>query len=66
MSIIRVGEDSVRLCCSGQACPIVKDLGNGTVEIIDDDGNRVVMKKEEAKLISDGVRTLDKESLLLG
>jgi hypothetical protein len=39
---------------------------NGNVEITDDDGNKIIIKKDEAKLISDGVRTLNNESLLLG
>jgi hypothetical protein len=41
-------------------------LGNGTVEIVDDYGNKVIMKKEEALLLSDGVKTLNGEKLLLG
>jgi hypothetical protein len=64
--IIRVSENAVRLCCFGKKCPTVTDLGNGTVEIVDDYGNKVIMKKEEALLLSDGVKTLNGEKLLLG
>jgi len=64
--IIRVSENAVRLCCFGKKCPTVTDLGNGTVEIVDDYGNKVIMKKEEALLLSDGVKTLNEEKLLLG
>lgn len=64
--IKRLNDNTVKLCCSGKGCPTVTDLGNGMVEITDDNGNKVVMKKEEAALISDGVTTLDKEKLLLG
>lgn len=65
--IKRIGQDSVKLCCNGSGCPIVKDLGDGTVEITDDDGNKVILKKEEAELITDGLKTLnDKDQLLLG
>lgn len=64
--IIRQSENSVKLCCNGNGCPVVTDLGNGNVQIVDDEGNKIVVKKEEAKLISDGVKTLEGETLLLG
>jgi hypothetical protein len=66
MNIIRLSENSVKLCCNKRNCPTVTDLGNGTVEIVDDYGNKVIMKKEEALLLSDGVKTLNGEKLLLG
>jgi len=62
----RINSNSVKLCCNGKGCPVMKDLGNGTVEITDDDGRIVVMKKEEAQLLSDGVKTLNREQLILG
>jgi len=64
--IIRHNENTVRLCCNGSNCPTVTDLGNGNVKITDDDGNMIVVRKDEAKLISDGVKTLDGETLILG
>lgn len=64
--IIRQSQDSVRLCCNGNGCPVVTDLGNGKVRITDDDGNTIVVKKEEAALISDGVKTLDDKQLICG
>lgn len=64
--IVRVSERSVRLCCNKKACPTVTDLGDGRVEILDDYGNKIVVKKEEALLLSDGVKTLNGEKLLLG
>lgn len=64
--IIRQSQNSVRLCCNGNGCPVVTDLGNGLVEILDDHGNKIVVKKEEAALISDGVKTLDNKQLILG
>jgi hypothetical protein len=65
--IIRVSDRAVRLCCNKKGCPVVEDLGDGRVRITDDDGNKIVVKKEEASLISDGVRTLNEtQTLLLG
>lgn len=65
--IIRENNNTVRLCCGGKkGCPTVKDIGDGMVEITDDNGSKIVVKKEEAALISDGVKTLDGEKLILG
>lgn len=64
--IIRVSDRSVKLCCNKRNCPIMEDMGNGMVKIIDDDGNHVIMKKEQAALMADGVKTLNEEKLLLG
>jgi hypothetical protein len=61
-----LNDKSVQLCCGAQNCPIVTELSNGLVEITDDDGNKIVVKKEEALLISDGVKTLDDKKLILG
>ncbi|MBF0207897.1 MAG: hypothetical protein HQK53_13520 [Oligoflexia bacterium] len=64
--IKRENATTVRLCCGKKGCPTVIDLGNGMVKITDDFGKEVEMTKEEAKLVSDGVRTLDGEKLILG
>lgn len=64
--IKRESKDTVRLCCGKLGCPTVTDLGDGNVRITDDDGNSVVVKKEEAALISDGVKTLDEKKVILG
>jgi hypothetical protein len=64
--IKRISDNSVQLCCNGKNCPIVTDIGNGMVEITDDDGNKVIMKKAEAELLSDGVKSLTETTLLLG
>jgi hypothetical protein len=66
MNIIRLSEKSVKLCCNKRNCPIVTDIGDGKVEITDDYGNKIIVKKEEALLLSDGVKTLNGEKLLLG
>jgi hypothetical protein len=64
--IYKVNDNSVRLCCKKVGCPVVTELADGMIEIVDDDGNRVVVKKEEALLISDGVKTIDAQKLILG
>lgn len=64
--IIRVAHNAVKLCCNKKGCPTVADIGNGMVEITDDNGNKIQVKKEEAVLLSDGVKTLNGEELLLG
>ena len=64
--IKQLSENSVKLCCKGKGCPIVTELADGRVEITDDDGNKIIVKKEEALLISDGVKTIDSQKLILG
>lgn len=64
--IKRETNDMVRLCCSKKGCPTIKDIGEGLVEITDDDGNKIIVKKKEAELISDGVKTLNGQKLILG
>lgn len=61
-----LSNNSVKLCCKGRSCPVVTELADGMVEIVDDDGNRIVVRKEEALLISDGVKTIDSQKLILG
>lgn len=62
----RVSNNTVKLCCGGRGCPTIKDLGNGTYEVTDDNGNVVILKKDELKLVSDAVTTLDNQQLILG
>lgn len=64
--IKRESENMVRLCCGKKGCPTVENLNDGTIRITDDDGNSIIVKKDEALLLSDGVRTLNGEKLLLG
>jgi hypothetical protein len=61
-----LSNNSVKLCCKGKGCPVVTELTNGMVEITDDFGNKITVKKEEALLISDGVKTIDDQKLILG
>ncbi len=65
-----LSNNSVQLCCKGKKCPIVTDIGGGMVEILDDYGKKVVMTKEEALQLSDGVKVIaeqqGKKDLILG
>jgi hypothetical protein len=64
--IKRIDNNTVKLCCNNKGCPTMTDIGNGNVEITDDDGNKIIVKKEEASLIADGVKVLDGEKLICG
>jgi hypothetical protein len=58
----------LQLCCGGNNCPVVNKVDDAKVEIIDDDGNKVTMKLDQAKLIADAVKVFEgkKDELLLG
>ncbi len=64
--IKRESANSVRLCCGKKNCPVVTDIGDGFITITDDDGVTIKVKKEEAALISDGVKVLEGNQILLG
>jgi len=61
-----INDNSVKLCCKGRGCPVVTELQDGMVEITDDFGNKIIVKKDEALLISDGVKTIENQKLILG
>lgn len=46
--------------------PTVHNLGDGYVEITDENGNKIKLKKEEAALLSDGLKTIDEQRIILG
>ena len=55
--IKKEGENKVRVCCGKKGCP--------TVEKLDDDGNTIIVKKEELQLMGDAVRTINEDQQLL-
>jgi hypothetical protein len=61
-----INSRSVSLCCGKKNCPVVTELADGMIEITDDYGNKIRVKKEEAALISDGVQTIQEQKLILG
>lgn len=66
--IKQLNNNSLQLCCGGNNCPIVNKLDDNTIEIQDDDGNKVKMKTGQALLIADAVKKLEapENDLLLG
>jgi len=67
-SVKKVNSNTVKICCRGRGCPQLKDLGNGTFELTDDNGNVVVLKREELALVGDAVNIISNvsEKLILG
>lgn len=71
--MVRIDENTIKLCCGGKGCPIIQDIGDGNVTITDDNGNVITVKKEEAGMISPALEHLtpkapinSNEELLLG
>ena len=66
----RLSEEQVVLCGKGRCkCPVVTKLENGTYEVLDDYGNKIIVTKQELEMMSDAVIALDKpinEQLLCG
>ena len=56
---------SVTLCARKTCCPIMEDMGNGMVRITDDNGNSIIITKEQASLMTAGVNALNEQNLQL-
>lgn len=56
---------SVTLCARKTCCPIMEDLGNGMVRITDDNGNSIIISKEQASLVTPGLNALNEQNLEL-
>ena len=54
--------DSVILCCGGKRCPQVYNKNANTIQIRDDDGFIITITKDQARMISDAVDIIEKES----
>lgn len=58
-------EDIMRIktimLCGGKKCCPKLSIEKGLVCIVDDDGNKVTMKKSQAKLISSALKQLEKK-----
>lgn len=56
---------SVRLCARKTCCPTMTAVDEQTVAITDDEGNTIRMSMEQARLIGDGINTLQEGKQLL-
>ncbi len=46
--------------------PTVVNDGDGYVIITDENGNKIKLRKEEAALLSDGLKIIDEQRIILG
>lgn len=60
---LRPEGNKIFMCCGKANCPNVEMSTDGNISISDDYGNKVVMKKEEASLISEAINDLEKSNL---
>ena len=58
---LRIEGSRVFMCCGKSGCPSVEINKEGLVEIKDDFGNKVVMKKAEAELLPAAVKRLNEK-----
>ena len=63
--IKRLTENSVKVCCGRTGCPVIEKIDEDYYKVTDDEGNTIVVKKEELKLMGDAVTTIDGEEKLL-
>ena len=63
--IKKLTENSVKICCGKQGCPVIKKIDDDHYKVTDDEGNTIVVKKEELKLMGDAVTTIDGDEKLL-
>lgn len=59
---LRPEGNKIFMCCGKANCPSVEVNSEGLIEIKDDYGNSVKMKKEEAALIEKAVMDLSKNN----
>ena len=46
--IKRETENIVRVCCGKKGCPTVEKLDEDSYKVTDDDGNTIIVKKEDS------------------
>ena len=63
--IKRLTENSVKVCCGRSGCPVIEKIDEDHYKVTDDDGNTIVVKKEELKLMGDAVNAIDGDQELL-
>ena len=63
--IRRLTENSVKVCWGKQGCPVIEKIDDDNYKVTDDDGNTIIVKKEELKLMGDAVNAIDGDEELL-
>jgi hypothetical protein len=63
--IKRLTENSVKVCCGRTGCPVIEKIDEDHYKVTDDEGNTIVVKKEELKLMGDAVNAIDGDQELL-
>jgi len=60
---LRPEGNKIFMCCGKANCPNVEISEAGNIDISDDYGNKVTMKPEEARLISEAVKRLEENKV---
>ena len=63
--IKKLTENSVKVCCGRTGCPVIEKIDEDHYKVTDDEGNTIVVKKEELKLMGDAVNVIDGDQELL-
>jgi hypothetical protein len=63
--ITRLTENSVKICCGKQGCPVIEKVDEDHYKVTDDEGNTIIVKTDELKLMGDAVNVIDGEEELL-
>ncbi len=60
MTMLKVEQDKVILCCGGKKCPKLSKNQEGMIEITDDFGGKITIKEEQAALIQPALEEVNK------
>lgn len=63
--IKKLDTNKVKVCCGRTGCPVVEKIDDEYYKVTDDDGNSIIVKKEELKLMGDAVTTINEDQQLL-
>jgi hypothetical protein len=63
--IKKLDKNKVKVCCGKKGCPVVEKIDEDTYKVTDDDGNSIMVKKEELSLMGDAVQTINEDQQLL-
>jgi hypothetical protein len=58
--IIKLTDNSVKLCCNNKGCPVIEKSDENTFTIKDDYNGTVTLTKDEILGLSQAARELDK------